>query len=102
MGKLGGEACVLHCVYLFITCLFFVCVCVWFLFTLRELFVGSCINAVVWRCGERGVRGYFCGFVWQFWLGQHWLILFSYGFDAGYDEHLSFFYNLLLLLFIPI
>ena len=49
-GKVDGEACVLHCVYLFIyffICLFIVCLCVCLLFTLRELFVGSCINYVV-------------------------------------------------------
>ena len=60
--KLGGEACIcaafiyLFVYYLFIYCLF---VCL-LLFTLRELFVGSCINYV-------GVfRGYFCGVMWRF------------------------------------
>ena len=54
--RLGGEAVVLRCVYLFV-CLFVVCLCVCFLFALRRLFVGSCVNYVVWCrwCGGGGV-----------------------------------------------
>ena len=39
-GKLDGEVCVLRCVYLFVICLFVVCLCVCFLFTFTEPFVG--------------------------------------------------------------
>ena len=50
--KLGGEACILRCVYLFICliiCLFIACLYVCFLITSRELelFVTSCISYVV-------------------------------------------------------
>ena len=44
--KLVFAQCLL--IYLFIFCLFIVFLCVCFLFTLGELFVGSCINCVVY------------------------------------------------------
>ena len=64
-------------------CLFTACLYVCFLITLRELFVGSCINYVVLAC-------------------YLWLNLFSFGFDVGCDEKLVFFFNFLLLLIIAI
>ena len=62
MGKLGGGACILRCLYfflsLFIICLFIICLYIYFLFTLRELFIRSCIISVVQRCeGGRVVWG---------------------------------------------
>ena len=42
-----------------------------------------------------GGGGFICVLV-----GYIWLDLFSFGFDAGCDENLAFFFNLLLLLFI--
>ena len=46
MGKLGRKACSLRCVYLFIY-LFIVYSCIYFLFTLKKLFIRSCISSVV-------------------------------------------------------
>ena len=45
--------------YLFIICLFIVFLCVCFFFTLRELFIGSCIN--VWGGGGGGISVKLCG-----------------------------------------
>ena len=57
--KLSGEACVLCCVYLFIIYLFIACLYVCFLITLRELFVGSCINYVAQHRGGWGAISVF-------------------------------------------
>ena len=47
-----------------------------------------------------------CGCLWGNYVadlvGYLWLILFSYGFDAGCNEKFAFIFNLLLLLFVPI
>ena len=75
--------------YVFIYCLFVVC----FLITLRKLFDGSCIDYVV---QHRGAWRAICVFWWVT------SGLFSFGYDAGYDEKIAFFLNLLLLLFIAI
>ena len=77
--KLGGEACVLRCVYLFI-CLFIACLYVCFLITLRKLFVASCISSVVQRRGDWGRGGYFCVLA-----GELWPNIFSFAFDARQD-----------------
>ena len=107
-GQLGGEAFVWRCVYLFVclfVCLFVVCLSVCFLFDLRGLFVGSCVDYVVWCrwCGWGWVWGWL--FLWSFvavLVGLLWLVVFSCAFDAGCYERLAFIFNLLLLLSISL
>ena len=66
-------------IYLFLICLFIACLCICFLITLREQLCGL----APWGA-----------------ISVFWPNLFSCGFDAGCDEKLAFFFNLLLLLFI--
>ena len=59
-GEIGWRnLCFALClfIYLFIICLFIVCLHVCFLITLRELFVGSCINYVAERREVAGGAG---------------------------------------------
>ena len=50
--NLGREGSVLCCVYLFVY-LFFLYLCIYFLFALMELYVRACINYVVERGGGK-------------------------------------------------